>query len=223
MRTYVGDGNSRLVHIWQQLCRFADPKAEVYPWDAIAPVLAAYSEPHRHYHNARHLAECWEEVHTRIRPVCDSHPAVDAAILFHDCVYDPTRRDNEERSADVAEELLRGIGWQQTFIADVREMILATTHSGTPRTRDAAAVVDADLSILGKPPAEFDEYELAIRLEYTHVCDVDFAAGRAKVLRNFLDRPTIYHTPPFRAAYEGRARENLTRSLARLARPDSSP
>jgi predicted metal-dependent HD superfamily phosphohydrolase len=57
-----------------------------------------------------------------------------------------------------------------------------------------------------------------VRREYTHVSDEDFRAGRADVLRRFLDRPTIYFTRWFRDRFEPPARDNLARSLAALAK-----
>ena len=179
------------------------------------PVLAAYQEPHRQYHNLRHISQCLDELDA-MQPALNDKAAVHAAILFHDCVYDPRRGDNEERSAEVAEDVMRQSGWRAAFMESVRRLILATKHDGHPESRDAATVVDIDLSILGKPPVQFDNYERAIRREYAHVSDGDFADGRAKVLRKFLDRPAIYHSPPFHSTYEKQARENLLRSIARL-------
>ena len=62
-------------------------------------LVARYSEPQRHYHTARHLAECFAE----LAAVCGEaeHPAeVEIALWFHDAVYDTKRHDNEQRSAD---------------------------------------------------------------------------------------------------------------------------
>jgi predicted metal-dependent HD superfamily phosphohydrolase len=97
----------------------------------------------------------------------------------------------------------------------VKELIAATKHSSVPPTADARVVTDIDLSILGQPAEVFDAYDRAIRLEYAHVGDEAFAAGRAKVLRQFLERPAIYSTESFRGWYEAAARENLARAIAR--------
>ena len=73
-----------------------------------------------------------------------------------------------------------------------------------------------DLAILGRPAAEFDAYERAVRLEYGWVPEEAWIAGRSQVLRSFLARPIIYATPRFRKSHEAAARSNLTRSLASL-------
>ena len=59
-------------------------------------------------------------------------------------------------------------------------------------------MTDVDLAILGQPPTIFDEYERRVRLEYSHVPETAFRAGRAKVLQTFLKRETIYRTPAIR-------------------------
>jgi predicted metal-dependent HD superfamily phosphohydrolase len=85
--------------------------------------------------------------------------------------------------------------------------------------RDAALFLDMDLAILGAPPAAFDAYEEAVRREYAWVDDAAWRTGRAAVLRTFLERPHVFHTPEFRERFEDRARENMARSLGRLANP----
>jgi predicted metal-dependent HD superfamily phosphohydrolase len=76
-------------------------------------------------------------------------------------------------------------------------------------------VLDIDLAILAADPAEFDEYERAIRAEYAWVPDENYRAARAKILQSFLDRERIYRTAPF-AGREARARANIERALSRL-------
>ena len=45
--------------------------------------------------------------------------------------------------------------------------------------------------------------------------EADFRARRAQVLSGFLARERIYLTPVFHDALEARARQNLTRAVAR--------
>ena len=64
---------------------------------------------------------------------------------------------------------------------------------------------------------KYAAYTDAIRREYAHVPDDAFRAGRTQVLRALLELPSIYRLPPLRAAWEERARANLTRELDALA------
>jgi predicted metal-dependent HD superfamily phosphohydrolase len=141
---------------------------------------------------------------------------VEGAIWFHDVIYDPTRGDNEERSADLAVQALQKMGADEQSVAAVKGLILDTRHVAPAASADGRLLVDIDLSILGRPADEFDTYEQAIRREYAYVPDEAFASGRARILRGFLAREWIYATELFRERYEMAARENLRRSLARL-------
>jgi predicted metal-dependent HD superfamily phosphohydrolase len=179
-------------------------------------VLHAYAEPHRHYHTDEHIARTLavlDGVRDRLRRPAEA----ELAVWLHDVIYDPRAKDNEERSADLAEELLVAGGAAGAVLA-VRALILATRHVEPPEEHDARYVVDADLSILGAGPAEFDRYEAQVRREYAFVPDAEWRERRPGVLRRFLDRERIYETPEF-AALEATARTNLTRSLLRLAEP----
>jgi predicted metal-dependent HD superfamily phosphohydrolase len=198
---------------WDDLWRRIGLADERVP--AIDPLLMACSLPVRHYHNLGHIDQCLREL-DGIRELCESVDAVELAIWFHDAVYDPTRADNEERSADVAAEAMNATGVGPTAVQEVVEMILATKHNRASASGDAAVLLDIDLSILGQPPAVFDVYEQAIRCEYAFVDQKDFNRGRANILRRFLDRKTIYSTHYMQTRYEAQARQNLLRSIARL-------
>jgi predicted metal-dependent HD superfamily phosphohydrolase len=198
---------------WASLCAATGVLRHELAFQLIA---LAYSDPQRHYHNAHHIAQCLRELEP-VRALCEEPLSVSAVLLFHDYVHEPTRHDNEQRSADEAALALRAIGWSPPMIDLVREMILATRHASVPATPDAAIVTDIDLSIFGKPPDEFDAYERAIRQEYAHVPDDSFRTARTVVLRQFLTRPRIYNTDHFAGRYEMTARQNLAGSLAALS------
>jgi predicted metal-dependent HD superfamily phosphohydrolase len=177
-------------------------------------VLRAYAEPHRHYHTAEHIARTLvllDGVRERLRRPAES----ELAAWLHDVIYDPRAADNEERSADFAERLLVEGAAPEPIAAAVRALILATRHAAPAEEHDARYVVDADLAILGAPPADFDRYEAQVRREYAFVPEAEWRERRPRVLRRFLDRARIYETPEF-ARLEPLARENVARSLLRL-------
>jgi diacylglycerol kinase (ATP) len=47
----------------------------------------AYKQPHRHYRTMRHVVSCLEQL-APVRAQCDEPDAVEAAIWFHDAVFD---------------------------------------------------------------------------------------------------------------------------------------
>ena len=74
-----------------------------------------------------------------------------------------------------------------------------------------------DLSILGRIPEVFDEFERRIRREYSWVPDPVYGGARAEILAGFLRRRSIYQIDYFRDRYEVQARANLERVLRQLA------
>lgn len=189
---------------------------EVVPGGLYNQLVRAYGEPQRHYHTLQHLRECL--AHFDAAASLALRPAeVELALWFHDAVYDPTRRDNEERSAAWARSGIAAAGCDAAVAERVAQLVLATAaHEAPTGDADAALLLDIDLAILGAAPARFDEYERQIRAEYAHVAEADFRAGRARVLAGFLARPRLYATGVFHGALEQRARANLARSLATL-------
>ena len=179
-------------------------------------MIGHYRDEARAYHTVRHLQACLghlDEVRRRLRQPDE----VEAALWFHDAIYDPHAADNEERSADLADELLGPAGVPTEYLVEIRRLVLATGHRGSADPQDdAAAITDIDLTILGADRGRFDEYEADIRREYAFVPDDQFRRRRREILEAFLARPAIYATPWFRERLEARARENLARSIAAL-------
>ena len=180
-------------------------------------VIQAYAEPHRRYHTLAHLQDCLQQfdVARSLAP----HPVeVEAALWFHDAIYDPRSSENEACSAQWAQEALRDAGVSAEIAQRVADLVLVTRHNARPVGADACVLVDIDLSILGRAPAEFDVYEHQIREEYAWVPEPTFRQRRADILQSFLTRRVIYETPLFQSRYEAQARQNLARSIARLGK-----
>jgi predicted metal-dependent HD superfamily phosphohydrolase len=172
----------------------------------------AYTAPSRHYHNLAHIEDCLGAL-ARVENLSSlEREILSAAIWWHDVVYDATRADNEELSAQLAEQHVR---------LDIRQEVgrlirLTKTHDVQPDDRLGAILISIDLSILGAEPARYDAYAAAIRQEFIHVPEDDYRAGRARVLSQFAARPVIFPDAAFAARYDRQARENLARELASL-------
>ncbi|WP_192253779.1 HD domain-containing protein [Mesorhizobium silamurunense] len=181
---------------------------------------ALYRAADRHYHSLAHI-EAMLALAAKYKSLLHDPDAVEAAIWFHDAVYDSRAKDNEAKSAALAAKKLSG-RISPERLAHVAVMINATaTHQLPPlgdehAAYDAALFLDIDLAVLGAEPDAFDAYEKAVRREYGWVEEPMWRAGRAAVLKSFLDRPHIFHTAEFRKRFEPRARQNLKRSLAAL-------
>ncbi len=180
-------------------------------------VMAAYTDPSRHYHSLDHIAECLYEFDT-VRAQASDPTALEAAIWFHDVVYDGRRNDNEEQSAKVADAALEELGASPLLRERVRQLILLTRHDRSPDSEDGKLIVDIDLASLAVPPGEFDHNTQLIRQEYPHVSEEKFREGRCDLLKRILKRPRIYFTATFFNRSERAARENLERALVRLGK-----
>jgi predicted metal-dependent HD superfamily phosphohydrolase len=178
--------------------------------------MARWSEPHRHYHTVKHLAAVLRIISDHDGAATDPG-AVRLAAWFHDAVYDPRRVDNEEASALLAEVTLPALNLAADRVAEVARLVrLTASHDPTRGDRNGGLITDADLAILAADPDVYWAYTRAIRREYGHVPEVAFVEGRATVLRNLLDLPTLFHTPTLRDRWEEAARNNLTTELRAL-------
>jgi predicted metal-dependent HD superfamily phosphohydrolase len=175
-------------------------------------LLARYNEPHRKYHTIQHLAECLETFDQMSQLAL--HPAaVEMALWFHDAIYDLKRSDNEERSAQWANTVLRVACASSETAERVASLVMATKHACAPATPDEQVLVDIDLAILGANEQRFAEYERQIRDEYAFVPDNLFRRKRQAILQSFLQRPRIYSTAHFHMVFEQAARSNLQRAV----------
>jgi predicted metal-dependent HD superfamily phosphohydrolase len=183
-------------------------------------LIAIYSDCDRHYHGLRHIETLLALAAEHAREITD-HEAVEAAIWFHDAVYDTRKADNEAQSAELATVLLTGAATDER-LRSIAAMIQASANHRVPASmaaataQDCALFLDMDLAILGSPTEEFAAYERAVRREYDWVPEQEWLAGRSRVLHNFLARPFIYASLQFQRSHEAAARLNLKRSLALL-------
>jgi len=178
---------------------------------------AAYAEPHRHYHDERHLDECLQQLDREHDLSEHELRLLRWAVLWHDAVYEPTRGDNEERSAKLAFAELTACGIDDGEAAEVARLILLTKdHRAEPSDRLGALIVSVDLAILGSDPERYRSYAADVRKEYAHVPDEAWGAGRAAVLKRLLAADPLYPDPALRAELEGQARRNMEDELRAL-------
>jgi predicted metal-dependent HD superfamily phosphohydrolase len=188
-----------------------------------AELSALYSSPTRHYHSLTHV-EALLALLDQHRHLFSDPEAVEAAIWFHDAIYNPEAKKpgiNEFQSAQLAVDRLAGTV-EPRRLEWIRKVIEATATHVVPEEwedgerEDAAMFLDMDLSILGAEESEFDVYEQGVRKEYGFLSDTAWREGRVAVLERFLEREYIFHSEAFRGLFEERARANLRRSTEQL-------
>ena len=199
------------------------------PDGMLEALRAAYASPPRAYHHFGHV----EAVLARFDEVAAgpgwARPREAwLAVLYHDAVYEPGRRDNEARSAAMAvAEIARWLPGEGLDAAHVAELIELTARHGSfapadlgegPDGDDRRHFLDCDMAILGAGAADFDAYDRAIAEEYREaVPGWLYRLNRRRFLRGLLRSERIYLSAHFHRRLEAAARDNLRRVLAAKA------
>jgi predicted metal-dependent HD superfamily phosphohydrolase len=189
-------------------------------WEALMPthpelgesLRRRYAEPHRHYHDRRHLLQV-------LRMVDQLAGAEDLFLVrlgawFHDAVYDLPEREltNEEASARLSVRELGRAGFEQEDLTQVARLVrLTATHLPGTRDPEGELLCDADLAILAAPPELYDAYVEAVRTEYAAVPEEDFLVGRLAVLEPIAESE-IFRSGKAQSL-KAAARANLGREL----------
>ncbi|GAA1666660.1 hypothetical protein GCM10010977_06510 [Citricoccus zhacaiensis] len=192
----------------------------------VADLLARWSEPHRHYHDRSHLLAVLRAIDVLVRHGEDCGRwtrSVKLAAWFHDAVYrgDPAlpAGQDEEDSAVLAEQSLSELGLPDPEIDETARLVRMTaTHDPDLGDRTGAVFSDADLEVLGRSRGDYSRYLTAVRQDFAHVPDADFAAGRAGVVQSLLALDPLYRTATGTRLWERNARRNLSAELHPTAR-----
>lgn len=161
------------------------PIFEEYGITAIDKIAQAWQEPHRHYHNEEHLAFLLhqiEELHQAKKINEENHKTLVLAAFFHDIIYDPTRQDNEEKSAEIFADL----STKHLHSELIQEIILDTKqhHGKTELSKQFSAL---DMAIVTETSfAELLAWERKIFKEFQFVDYTLYREGRMALLRKFI-------------------------------------
>ena len=178
-------------------------------------LVKAYSEPHRRYHTLEHIGAMLKHFDC-IKHIVQAPLLVELGIWFHDAIYQPFSSSNEADSADWAYRFLKENNAPESDAQCVFNLVMVTQHNSMPADNDQAILVDIDLSILGCESETYEQFEKDIRFEYKRVPYFLYKKKRKEILKQFLDRETIYQTAFFRDKYERRARSNMELALHKL-------
>jgi pantetheine-phosphate adenylyltransferase len=185
----------------------------------------AYGEKSRYYHTMDHIIECLEQLDKYqdegTNPTPKMPEVLELSLWFHDVVDERGNPQGVEQSAEKA------LAFYQTacktpnpeVVNQLKANIMITKHfAPKPESMnlDTQLMHDIDLSILGQASKRYKRYQEQILKEYGPLYGAEYAAGRAKVMQQFLDRPQIYLTDWFKGQYEKPARRNIAKEIAVL-------
>lgn len=193
-------------------------------WQDIA---VRYSEHQRAYHTLDHIQQLFGQFE-QIKHRLNEPDIIALAMYYHDVIYEPTRSDNELKSAEFAVEVL-GHYLDADQCQHIYALIMMTASheidefdewSDIVKEKnsysDAAYLLDMDLSILGASWSAYEKYAKAVRQEYLHVSMADYCVGRTEVLKGLLAHPKLYLTDCYYEQLEFQARDNIKREVNSL-------
>jgi pantetheine-phosphate adenylyltransferase len=140
----------------------------------------AYSQPHRYYHT-------WKHIEDMIMDLVDSPQAtkdnfVDGkliiAAVYHDFVYDPKAKDNEQKSANEFLKDWKGSDDDGKLIYS----IIMDTATHKPTSELSEQFIKLDLNIFTKSLTDILEYNKQIFKEYQFADWTKYHDGRLDVL-----------------------------------------
>ena len=184
-------------------------------------IVMRYGEPQRAYHTLNHIEQLLVQFEN-IKHVLSEPHIIALVLYYHDVIYDPTRSDNELKSAELATDALSPY-LSPEQCRQIHALIMMTANHqidtlvDSDKYNDAAYLLDMDLSILGAPWPAYKQYAKAIRQEYTHVADDNYRDGRTAVLQGLLAHTKLYLTDHYYNQLESQARDNIKHELTSLA------
>lgn len=181
-------------------------------------IIEKYSEEHRHYHNFNHISQMLNNV--KVYSLTESEKIIlRLAILYHDYIYFPERKDNEAKSAN--EFLLRLMNNKIEFdedaigrnkVAGAVNIMILDTINHEPTFYLSNILIDLDLWWLHDEGAYFSD-KCLIRQEFEMFSDKEFTEGRIKWIKSMLNKDRIFHTEYGINNFESSARKNLQKDL----------
>lgn len=180
-----------------------------------AEIEKNYSNKKRHYHTLEHLSNISKQL-LEVKGEIQNWNTILFNLYYHDIIYKSTKSDNEEKSAELAEERMKQLSVPNDVIELCTKQILATKSHINSTDSDTNYFTDADLSILGQPWEIYLQYCKNVSKEYSIYPDFMYNPGRKKVLNHFFNMDRIFKTDFFYNKFEVQAKKNLFAELSNL-------
>lgn len=163
-----------------------------------------YNEPHRLYHNSRHIERMlgmlfW--LKNSSYGLIAAMPEMSLAIIFHDAVYKPGEKNLEKKSCQLMREHLEPTDSSRPYfedtLNDVEKLIMLTAKHLTLANKDlplgGRTLLNLDLLHLADPYPEFVKQQEAVIAEYSTVYRPSIVnTGQRDFLRRLLEKESIF-------------------------------
>ena len=174
-----------------------------------------YSSKKRHYHTLEHLDNLLSQL-TDVKSEIQNWEIILFTLFYNDIIYNSIKSDNEEKSAEFAENRMKQISVSNDKIELCKEQILATKSHIKSTDSDTNYFTDADLSVLGQNWETYLLYCKNVRKEYSIYPTLVYNPGRKKVLNHFLSMDRIFKMDFFYNKFEIQAKQNLQQEIESL-------
>lgn len=152
--------------------------------DTIRHLEVEWNDHRRKYHNIDHLKQILIDLEKKKRFVLPIHwDALVLAAFYHDAIYIPGHRDNEDKSMQIFFQTFKG----DPFMAKkIGEMIETTKFRKKPKDPLLKIFWDADNAGFVGSYEKFFEVEKKIRAEFNHLSHESYKKGRIVFLKSCL-------------------------------------
>ncbi len=154
-------------------------------------IIGMYDQPWRRYHTKSHLRSMRELYNYSLYRDRLNETIFHLACDFHDCVYEPFAKDNEEKSNEVWLKYAKDNGIDGKTVEKVSMLILSTKHPERCSTDEEIAFRNIDWNDMGVVheideyySAWLTEYEEGIFREFQKVPIEEYVKGRMEFLKS---------------------------------------
>jgi len=175
----------------------------------ISLVKPYYNEKHRVFHDWQHI-QSGLDMFDKLNSGTTEQKI---AWLFHDIIYIPTQKDNEEKSALFAIDMIKSNQDTKNIDTSLVGIIINDTKYHLPTIKESALVLDIDMSSLAcKQYSDFYKLRIMAAKEYSSFGKEAVVSGTVSFINKTLRQERIFTTPEF-SSMEEIARENLKKYL----------
>lgn len=149
-------------------------------------ILSMWNESHRFYHNQNHLLDLINQINENKTFFSEKeYEMLLITSLFHDCIYDPTSQENEEKSADFFINCCSDKS--NPDILKIKQMIIDTKSHNTS-DKLSSKFNEFDMKIVERNYDQLLEWENGIHEEYKIYGNDLYKKGRLSFLESIIDK-----------------------------------
>jgi pantetheine-phosphate adenylyltransferase len=153
---------------------------------SVDEVYACWSEPQRFYHTTEHLTKIISDILSAKNLNEEETEILLIAAIFHDIVYDPKSRTNEEDSIQFFKD-----SFLSTYKLDTKELevidLIRMTKTHKPKSKLEELFCELDLKVLSYDLPGLLKWEEQIFREYEFVNWKLYKETRIKLIQKFID------------------------------------